>query len=375
MKKNKLIICALVIVFVLVIVISIKAIGGEKHSFCLEDSYKIYKENFMSKDGRIIDYERGSITTSEGQSYMMLRSLIMDDKKTFDLVYKWSKDNLQREDKLFAWLWGKSGSEYKILDQNSASDADVDIAFALLLAYQIYADESYLQEALPIIQSIWDKEVKRVNNFLVLMPGVEQALHDRIEVNPSYFSTYAFKLFQKYDDLHDWFLLVDSSYYYLEKASMATSTGLYPDWFFIEDGNVVLDESSRSDFSYDAIRVFPRALLDYENTRDKRAFSVMKKSAFLLNKYKNSNVLYTNYKADGSLRNRDRFVGGIALLLPVFKLFDKKEALSIYNNEVMSSIESETYWSDKSNYYGKNLAWFGLYWFQSSIQNCKINKR
>ena len=184
----------------------------------------------------------------------------MEDKKTFDLVYKWTKENLQRNDKLFAWLWGKDpNGEYKILDENSASDADIDIALALLLAYEKWEGENgkkvgqwkcqYLQESIPIINSIWGKETKKIGRYLVLMPGVDQNLSDKIEVNPSYFSPYAFRYFQKYDDLHDWELLIDSSYYYLDKAIFATRTGLPPNWFLIKNGQIVLENSDRSDFS------------------------------------------------------------------------------------------------------------------------------
>ena len=103
----------------------------------LKKEYDAYKQDYMSSDGRIMDPQRNNATTSEGQAYMLLRSVLINDRKTFDLVLKWSKDNLQREDKLFSWLWGKNQSgEYKTLDANSASDADVDIAFALVLAHK-----------------------------------------------------------------------------------------------------------------------------------------------------------------------------------------------------------------------------------------------
>ena len=257
MVKTNIIMLSVIIIAIFIVLLNKKADGNLEYDFCLKQSYDYYKTNFMSKDGRIIDPERSNITTSEGQSYMLLRSLVISDKKTFDLIYKWAKNNIQREDKLFAWLWGKNDNgEYKIIDENSATDADVDIAFALILAYEKWGESYYLEEATPIIRSIWDKETKRIDNHLVLMPGVNQTKSEKIEVNPSYFSPYAFRYFQKYDELHDWSCLIDSSYYYIMASSEKTETKLPPNWFLIENGEIILENPPRSDFSYDAIRVF-----------------------------------------------------------------------------------------------------------------------
>lgn len=374
MLKTKLIILSFLFVAGVILIFAFQADGKNENNLCLEDSYEIYKTNFMSQDGRIIDYSRDSITTSEGQSYMLLRSLIMNDKPTFDLVFQWTKNNLQRPDKLFSWSWGKTGQEYKILDENSASDADVDIAFALILACEKWNQNSYLDESLSIVRAIWDKETRRIDNYLVLMPGVEQTNSEKIEINPSYFSPYAFKLFHKYDDLHDWSLLVDSSYHYLAKSSEATESGLFPDWFLIENNRIVLENSTRSDFSYDAIRVFPRVLWDYVNTGDKRALSVLKKSKIFINQWNNTKTLYTNYQPNGKLRNKHEFIGAIALLVPVIDMFDKITAQEIYDEKLIPIIQNESYWSSKNDYYGKNLTWFALYWIKGHLGQCEIKK-
>lgn len=363
-KFNIIFLFSIIIIFVL----SFKACGEQKYNFCLKKSYDLYKNAFMSKDGRIMDPEKNNITTSEGQSYIMLRSLAIGDKKTFDLTYKWAKNNLQREDKLFAWLWGKnSKGEYKILDGNSASDADVDIAFALLLAYEAWNDDKYLQEALPIIKSIRSNEIKQIGSYTVLMPGVAQTLSEKIEINPSYFSPYAFKLFQKYDTANDWNCLVDSSYYYLDEVTSKTNTGLPPNWFLIENGQISLENSPRSDFSYDAVRVFIRVYLDYLKTGDKRALPILEKSKFFIDKWGvnegTNRKFYVNYKADGQLKDKDEFIGSIAILLPVINMYDQKLASEVYEKKIKPS-QNADYWKAKKDYYSKNLLWFGCYLWQ-----------
>lgn len=363
MLKTNIFILSIIFLFIFAFIFAFKVDGNQKDSLNLKKSHKFYKENFMSKDGRIIDYDKRSITTSEGQSYMLIQSLITDDRKTFDLVYDWTKKNLQRKDNLFAWLWGKNANgEYKILDSNSASDADIDIAYCLIMAYEKYNDTKYLQEALPIIKSIWDKETKRIGSYLVLMPGANQALKEKIEINPSYFSPYTFRYFQKYDDLHDWNCLIDSSYYYLNAVMSKTQTHLPPNWFSIENGQIVLEDSPKSDFSYDAIRIFARVYVDYIRTNEQRALSVLEKVNFFIDKWKlNTGTFYTNYKANGQLRDKVEFSGSIALLVPVISLYNKEIADEIYNKKVEPYFQDEDYWRGKYDYYNKNLLWFGYY--------------
>lgn len=365
MLKTNIFILSIIVLFIFAFIFAFKVDGkNQRNNLNLRKSYDFYKENFVSQDGRIIDYGKNNITTSEGQSYMLLRSLIMNDREAFDLVYSWTKNNLQRNDSLFAWLWGKnSNGEYKILDDNSASDADIDIAFALILANERFNNNQYLQEAIPIIKSIWDHETKQIGNYLVLMPGVNQTSEEKIEINPSYFSPYAFRYFQKYDDLHDWNCLIDSSYYYLDAVMSKTQTHLPPNWFSIENGQIVLGASPKSDFSYDAVRVFARIYVDYIITDEQRALPILEKSNFFINKWIDSKKLYVNYKANGQLADKDRFKGSIAILVPVISLYDKKIADEIYDQELEPYFQSEDYWNNKHGYYSKNLSWLGYYFY------------
>ena len=97
----------------------------------LAATWQSYKALYVDATYRTIDKQRG-VTTSEGQSYTMLRAVWMGDKATFDGSWKWTRENLAREtDNLFAWLWGaKSDGTNGVLSPNSASDADSDIALA-----------------------------------------------------------------------------------------------------------------------------------------------------------------------------------------------------------------------------------------------------
>ncbi|MFA7657875.1 MAG: glycosyl hydrolase family 8 [Candidatus Gastranaerophilaceae bacterium] len=372
MLKTNILIFSVGFFSILFFIFAIRANSTQNSDFCLKKSYEFYKNEFMSQDGRIMDPEKNNITTSEGQSYMLLRTVVMNDPKTFNLVYKWTKNNLQRKDGLFSWLWGKSQSgKYGVLDYNSASDADVDIAFSLCLAYEKWGKEQYLQEAVPIIQSIWNNETRRFGQYLVLMPGVGQTSSKKVELNPSYFSPYAFRFFQKYDELHDWNYLIDSSYYYIMAASSKTKTGLPPNWFLLENGQIVLEDSPRSDFSYDAVRVFKNVYMDYIRTGEKRALPILAKSKFFIAKWKESKSFYTNYKSDGMLRDNSQFIGSIVTLIPPISVYDGKVAIEIYDSEVEPYFSNKKNWTGRHDYYGKNLLWFGCHFYNKKSKEYK----
>lgn len=372
MQKTNLLIIA---VFISLIALFILKAPSNGHTFSLKDSYDFYKIYYMTKDGRITDPQRGNISTSEGQSYMMLKSMIVNDFKTFDLVFGWSQNNLQRRDKLFSWLWGENKTgEYTVLDKNSASDADIDIAFSLISAYEKTKNKKYLKSAIPIINSIWEKETRMIGGIRVLMPGAEQTQSEKIEVNPSYFSPYAFRVFQKYDTKHDWNKLIDSSYHYLAKSMAQTKTGLPPDWFLIHNNQIVLERSSRSDFSYDAIRVFARIFLDYKKTGDKRALKILKSADFFTENQKKTGKIYVNYSSEGQVQNNDEFTGSIAILIPVINMSDEKTAKEIYNEKLLPLFKDKGYWSSTKDYYGQNLLWFGCYLYKCDKTYVSLNE-
>lgn len=371
---NILILLTVPIIFILS---SLMALCADKSEYyCLPKSYEYYKREFISQDGRVMDPARDDITTSEGQSYILQRAVAVNDPKTFNLTYNWTKKHLQRSDKLFSWIWGKDKKGvYKVLDRNSAADADVNIAFALILAYERWKDKKYLKEARPIISSIWKNETKNIGKHRVLMPGFIQARVGKIEVNPSYFHPYAFKFFKVYDRWHDWNKVTDSSYYYIMESSAKTKTGLPPDWFLIENGEIVLENNKRSDFSYDAVRIFKKYYWDYIRTHDKRDLQILVKSKFFIKRWKESKKLYTSYKANGSLRDDTEFTGSISLLILPISIYDQKIATDIFNKKINPYLFNKDNWTTRKDYYGKNLLWYGChFYFKNSSEYNEMGK-
>lgn len=337
------------------------------------NSWKFYKKTFISDDGRVIDHQRGSVTTSEGQAYAMRRALIMGDKVTFDKTYDWAKYNLQHKfDKLFAWLWGpenlgKPGeAKYGIIDQNSATDADTEIAITLFLASKVWKQENYKQDALGLINDIWKKETVVIKGERILTAGVNQSKGEIVEVNPSYFMPSGYRIFAEIDPKHDWQKLVDSSYRLTNWCVNHIPSGLPPDFFYMNrnTGAITFDKD-KCDFSYDAVRVFYRFYVDYIVTRDQRARNILSKSKIFIDRWKREGTFYTCYKQNSELKNFDESIGAIALILPVIKMYDKNIADEIYRNRIKAKYHSAGYWDNPINYYAQNLVWLGFWLYQN----------
>src|SRR6185437_9569518 len=120
------------------------------------------------QDGRAVSWDEGGITTSEGQSYALLRSVECNDPAMFDKVWQWTQTHLQvrLDDNLFSWKW-----KDQVIGQDAATDADTDIALALILASRRFSRPDYLKLALPILESIWKHEIVAQGNDFYVTAG------------------------------------------------------------------------------------------------------------------------------------------------------------------------------------------------------------
>lgn len=347
----------------------------------LVNSWKYYKNTFISDDGRVIDHQRGSVSTSEGQAYAMRRALLMRDKETFDKVYDWAKYNLQhKNDKLFAWLWGpkqsssEAGVTYGVIGENGAPDAGIEIAVCLILASKVWNQKSYIEDAHKIIHDIWNKETMNIKGERILIAGLEQSKNQNVEINPSYFMIYSFRIFSEEDVDHDWQKVVNSSFRLINYCIDNIPSGLPPDVFYINKitGKITF-VPEKSDFSYDAIRIFYRFYVDYQLTRDPRDTKLLSRAKIFINRWEKEGTLYTNYKQNGEIKDYNEPIGSIALLLPVIKIYDKKTAKDIYIKRIKVQYHPKGYCADPMDYYAQNLVWFGN-WLYLNEKNIMLFK-
>jgi endoglucanase len=334
----------------------------------LKGNWEGYKATFIQADGRVIDYN-GNITTSEGQSYAMLRAFWLRDKVTFDKVYKWSKDNLQipRGDHLFSWKWGQRADlTWGALDKTSASDADQDIALALLLAYREWKDPVYLEDARLILNDIWERLTVNLPIGRVLLPGDWPQKGREYQINPSYFSPYAYRVFTEMDPDHDWTVLIDSSYEILARAIAQTETHLPPDWVMLSADNdeVGLYQEAaddRSDFGYEAIRIYWRVGMDsLLNPLEKRATSFLKTRNMLPRYWKIRKDVPISITWDGIVRHQELRSGAVyGAVLPSLYVQDRSLAQEVVVKKILPNLKAGGQWNTRNDYYSQNWLWCG----------------
>lgn len=384
MKNPRLIIGSFAVVIALAIVLFVvyrnSRIGQTTRPFSsytvLVSAWEAYKKQFINADGRVIDASQQSITTSEGQSYALMRSVFTDDRQTFDQVWQWTQRNLQKRqtDKLFGWRWGElPGGGYGLLSDggnNSAADADVDIALSLILASNRWGDDAYRQAAIPILADIWQYETAQANGQRYLLAGNWAQNANEIVVNPSYFAPYAYKIFADVDTEHDWKSLVDPAYQLLIAAGNAPldtskGVGLPPDWVTINRATGSLKPTGlpnlTTDYSYDAIRVPFRIALDYYWFADQRAFDYLSRSYTTLAEfYTATGKLPTSFAHDGTPKNQTESPSMYATSLGYFTVVAPDLAQAIYQDKIIKLYSNqENAFLHTLPYYEQNMLWFG----------------
>src|SRR3546814_3373674 len=68
-----------------------------------------FLDEYVTAEGRVVRYDQGGDTVSEGQAYAMLLAVGSDDEARFATIWDWTEQNLQRSDWLLAWQWADGG--------------------------------------------------------------------------------------------------------------------------------------------------------------------------------------------------------------------------------------------------------------------------
>jgi endoglucanase len=349
------------------------------------EAWEGYRERFI-EDGRVVDPGANQQTTSEGQSYAMLRAVYLDDRRNFDELWDWTKENLQvREDALLAWQWGKRpNGSWGVLDEGAATDADQDAALALLFASKQWENPEYEEEAQKILEGIWEEETALVNGERVVVAGdwARGEKSFQAVVNPSYFAPYAYKIFAEADPEHPWEELADSSYDVLERilasSELGGEAGLAPNWLMLDTRTGELlpaDElgPKASEFSYDASRIPWRIALDYLWFEDNRAYETLRGLSLPRRELESSGRLFAAYNPDGSPAADYESLSMYAGVVPGLLVVDEGLAQRVYAEKIANRYTNDpggAYWGeDPNNYYDQNMAWFATAVVDGSMSN------
>lgn len=353
----------------------------------LSSIWKNYKKQYIEQGtGRALDIQQASITTTEGEGYALLRAVWMDDKATFDQSFAWASSSLKRpKDSLFSWLYGKKvDGTYGVLTdrggQNTASDADTDIALSLIFAYQRWGDPAYLATAQNMISDIWDLDVVSIKGIPYLASDdLERRSSDQVVVNPSYFSPAAYKIFAQYDTTHPWLSLVDSSYSLLTTVTQSaldtpTSAAIPPDWVTLskKTGGIIPNSGQNltTNFSYDALRVPWRIALDYEWFGTDQSKIYLSRLGFLDSEWKAKGKLASVYGHDGRPVMADEVPAMYAGTLGYFMALDPASAAQIYKTKLLFLYDPDTNdWKSRLSYYDDNIVWFAIAMYNNLLPN------
>lgn len=191
----------------------------------------------------------GNCTVSEGIGYGMLIAVYMDNasnntKPMFDKLWKYYNSSL--DDKgLMNWKIDGCGSA---VETGAATDAEMDVALALVMAYKQWGDAAYLTDAKSLLGKIWSSEV---TSGKLLKPGSQFDT----PYNPSYAAIGALRVFATVDPAHEWGTVADNLMTMLA-ANANSTTGLPSDWCSTSNpyGAIDFKGSGTTMFGYDAVR-------------------------------------------------------------------------------------------------------------------------
>jgi endoglucanase len=179
--------------------------------------WEAYSQRFIDPRGRVIDRSAGDRTTSEGQAYAMFFALVANDRARFEKLLTWTESNLAGGDmslRLPAWEWGRNAQgEWKTLDENPASDADLWMAYSLMEAGRLWHDERYAKLGLVMAKRIGRQEVGLVTGVgPTIIPGPVGFHPDEKTwlLNPSYLPLPVLTYMARYQQPGPWSGVIQS---------------------------------------------------------------------------------------------------------------------------------------------------------------------
>jgi len=215
-------------------------------------------------------------TVSEGIGYGMLIAVYMDDQDLFDDLWLYEQGHL---DSSGLMNWAPNGTDPNMCN-GAATDADEDMAFALVMADKQWGgqgklSQSYQQSAVGQIQKIWGSEIF---NYTYVRAG-DGTWATNTNQNISYYAPAYYRVFAAVDpkacpkgmghsdSCDGWWDVIDQSYATigdaLNSANGNQSNGLVPGWCDDSQGAPCRGSSGQPfNYQYDACRTPFRVGLD-----------------------------------------------------------------------------------------------------------------
>lgn len=326
-----------------------------------------YAEHFIQEDGRVVDHDRDEMTTSEGQSYAMFFALVANDQVRFDLLYQWSVEHLadgSLKENLPAWSWGREpNGTWGTRDRNSASDADMWMAYDLIQAGRLWNRADYSSAGKSLLKLVANKEVSHVHGSFVLLPGQTGFENGgTVVLNPSYMPLFLFYAAAQSQPSGPWTALAASLPPLLRMGSIA---GFAADWLQLTpDGTIcpIPAPDSRTALatgSYDAIRVYLWSGITSPGTPGRDA--VLKELSGMTTYMKKHSVPPEFVTEDHPAIAHPGPISYSAALIPFLQASQAPEAAAMQEKRLDIAWSSRSgLYGEPPRYYDQNLSMFAL---------------
>jgi len=212
-------------------------------------------------DGLRVVADPRSETRVEAIGFGTILSAYADDQETFDkLMIFYNSKRTPEANNMMAWRVSCDDIE----DPGSATDGDIDVAYANIIAHVQWGGD-YLNKAREIINLvkenlIIDCDINGVG-VKALAPGYSSGQWGGCDMTDiQYYIPGYFRIFAKVTGDNVWDQLADDTYKILNASAHAT-TGLVPDWQTVEGTPGPGNRAGH--YGYDACRVPWRMSLDY----------------------------------------------------------------------------------------------------------------
>ena len=299
----------------------------------------------------------------EAQGFAMVAVAYMGDKETFDKLYAYYKVKCTSSGcGLMGWKQTCAGWE----DQGSATDGDVDVASALIVASWQWPDGGYADKAKSVIGNL-KRVVANCGNVNALCGGCGggSPWGGCNETDISYYSPAFFRYFAKVSGDQTWSKLADDTHI-IRDAAANNATGLVPDWQTVSGSPG--PAGRKGYYSFDAIRAPYKQTLDYIWNGNQKAFAWCKKISTWAYGVGPSKIV-DGYQLNGSASGSNRNLAAEGSLA-VAAMANTQEVLDAFAAEAIK--KNDDYWY--SGYLGNLylLALSGNMW-NPEIVNKKSN--
>jgi endo-1,4-beta-D-glucanase Y len=195
----------------------------------------------------------------EAQGFAMVAVAYMGDKALFDSLYTYYKSK-QTNEGCGLMGWKVNGCDNHE-DRGSATDGDIDVACALIVADWQWPNAGYRDKAKALITTL-KRMIVTCGDKLAVYPGCAggRPWGGCDETDISYYTPAFFRYFAEVSGDKDWAKLADDTHL-IRDAAANSSTGLVPDWQSV--GGRAGAGSRKGYFSFDAIRAPYKQSMDF----------------------------------------------------------------------------------------------------------------